>query len=145
MAMGRSPLVSGQLSAFKCLFSIRLRQTRYSASNPVLLETITTAGDYASIEMVGSSTRGQRSWPTGGAAQRRRGSVAAVQSLRARRKRQRVPKGGPFSFSVPDYIRTPEFDPRSAATTGVTAKRCAHPSGRAKFPRVRPVSCRWPG
>ena len=37
-----------------------------------------------------SSIRGTRSVPTGGAAQRRRGSVAAVQSLRARHLKQRV-------------------------------------------------------
>ena len=41
--------------------------------------------------MVGSSIRGTRSVPTGGAAQRRRGSEAAVQSLRARQKH-----GDPF-------------------------------------------------
>ena len=36
------------------------------------------------------------------------------ESLRARQKRQRVPIGGPFSFSALDNIRTPEFDPRNA-------------------------------
>ena len=57
------------------------------ASNPVLLEAISTVGDRASIEWVGSSIRGTRSVPTGGAAKRRRGSVAAVQSLRARQQK----------------------------------------------------------